>query len=421
MNKRWDVVIVGAGIAGLTCGRALVEKGYDIVIVEALPGVGGRMQTDVREGFRLDRGFQVLQLAYPEARRLLDYDALDLHTFPPGARIRARGRFHLLADPLRRPRHLLRSLTAGVGTIGDRVRLARLAREAGRLPLERLMSGHEEEAGAYLVGYGFSQDMIERFFTPFLGGICLDPSIRVTSRFLRFVIRMFAEGDVAVPALGMGAIPGQVAASIPEEAVLLDCRVDSLSENRVNLADGRTLNGRAVVLATPEPETMRLLGKQAARESCREDCLYYAAESAPVGDPYLVLNGEGRGILNSVAFPSLVAATYAPAGATLVAAIAPGVFDLEQSEVGAVVRRELREWFGSQVDGWEELHHYRIEHALPRAAPPSPNPYKTDHRLAESLFHCGEAGTMPAIQWALLGGERTARAVHDHLAGRPSA
>lgn len=414
-NDATQIIIVGAGIAGLTCARALHRAGLDLLVLEATPAIGGRLRTDLHDGFRLDRGFQVLQLAYPEARKLLDYQQLDLKRFPPGARIRTADGFRLLADPRRHPAALLETMRPGVGSLGDRLRLIRLAREVRRYSLEELFERHEMMARDFLWAYGFSTGMIEQFFVPFLAGICLDPKIRVTSRFLLFVLRMFAEDDVAVPALGMGEIPKQLAAELPQESIRCNSAVAKVAGDGVILTDGRELKAEAVILATPEPETIRLLGKAERRQSCREHCLYYAAPEPPFVDGFLILNGRGDGLINSVTVPSQISADYAPPGQALIAAVIPGDLAFENSDIEALAARELREWFGPATDSWHLLRHYAINHALPRPVPPSPNPFSFRPRISGSLFHCSEFDTMPSIQWALHHGEQTAEAVATYL------
>src|SRR6267378_5407065 len=121
MSSSPDVLIVGAGFAGLCCARELQAKGISFQILEASDGIGGRARTDAVDGFLLDRGFQVLLTAYPEAKRLLNYTALRLHSFEPGVLIRAGGGFHRVADPWRLPSAMLSTLAAPVGTVADKL------------------------------------------------------------------------------------------------------------------------------------------------------------------------------------------------------------------------------------------------------------------------------------------------------------
>lgn len=414
-----DVIIVGAGIGGLACARLLWQSGVSVLVLEADTVIGGRLRTDRQDGYRFDRGFQVLQLAYPAARELLDYERLELKRYPPGARIWATGRMHLLADPRRRPDLLWQTATAGIGGLADRLRLVRLAFALRGKAIEALFEeGNELLARDFLERYGFSGSMIERFFVPFLTGVCLDPEIRVTDRFLQFVLKMFVEGDVAVPALGMGEIPHQLAEGLEAAAIRCDSRVESLAGTTVKLASNEQLRARAVVIATAAPAADLLLGRSRTVPSCREACLYYATDQPPVSEPFLTLNGSGQGLVNSVNFPSMVAPACAPAGQYLISAVVPAHPVWQEDELEQAVRRELQQWFGPTVAAWQYLRRYLIDHALTRPQPPAANPYRLDPHLGDGIFDCSESRTLPAIQWALLAGRRTAEAVRQFLARR---
>jgi phytoene dehydrogenase-like protein len=413
------VVIVGGGIAGLACARRLHVLGLPVRILEAGRRAGGRIKTDPHNGYRLDRGFQVLQTAYPEARRTLDVPRLDLHSFAPGAMVRIRGRFCTVADPLRRPHALFGTLRAPIGSFGDRLRLLRLAHRVCRGPLETLFRQSESTAMAFLKAEGFSSTMIDRFFVPFFGGVCLDPEIRASSRVLQYVLRMFAGGDAALPAMGMEEIPKQLASGLPSEWVHTGTRVQRVDNAKVFLEDGRSLPARAVVVATDGPEAARLLGLPAAPASVAETCLYFACDQAGWHSPYLMLNGEGRGPINNVSFPSRVSPAYAPAGKSLVSVVVLGNPDTNNAVLIERVRRQLTDWFGIDVRRWQHLKTYRIVHALPDQRPPTPNPFRPDHRVRPGIFVCGEFGSLPGIQWALASGRRTADAVRGYVQPTP--
>jgi len=407
-----DVVVVGAGLAGLACALRLHEGGTAVRVLEASVGIGGRVRTDVVDGFRLDRGFQVLLTAYPETRRVLDYTALDLRAFLPGALVRRAGRFRELTDPWRRPGRALRSLTAGVATLADGLRMARFRGRVRRGPLEELFRRPETSAMERLHAEGFSAGMIEGFFRPFLGGILLDRSLSASSRMLEFVFRMMAEGDVAVPASGMGAIPEQMAGRLPEGTVRPGARVAAVSPHEVRLDSGETIAASAVVVATEGPEAARLLGLPAPG-SRPVTCLYFAAEKAPVEEPILVLDGEGAGPVNNLCFPSRVAPSYAPAGATLVSATVVGgaASDAGEDALEIAVRKQMEAWFGAQVRGWRHLHTYHIRHAQPEQRPGALEPVERPVRLESGLFVCGDHRDTASLHGAMLSGRRAAEAV----------
>ena len=411
------VIIVGGGIAGLACARRLNGRGVTVRVLEATGRVGGRVKTDRKDGFLLDRGFQVLQTAYPEARRVLDYQRLDLRHFAPGAMVHIGGRFYSLADPLRRPGALLDTLTAPIGSITDRLRLLRLARRVTHGPLDSLFRQPESTAMQFLRAEGFSDTMIRRFFTPFFGGVCLDPQIQASSRVLQYVLRMFARGEAALPAGGMQQIPLQIAADLPKARLLTDMRVRQVRSDGVTLDDGTVMPARAVVVATEAPETENLLGLPHTSRSIAETCLYFSCDQAAWHPAFLMLNGEGRGPINNIAFPSRVSSQYAPAGKSLVSVVVLGNPDGGEAALTDRVRAQLVDWFGPQAGDWVHLQTYRITHALPDQSPPTPNPTSPDPRVRPGVFVCGEHGSLPGIQWALVSGRLAADAVLDHPGG----
>jgi len=409
-------IIVGAGLAGLSCARRLKEANIPFVILEAGHRIGGRLKTDSVDGFLLDHGFQVLQTAYPEARRMLDYRRLELKPFAPGAIVRTKGKFYTIADPRRRPGDLWQTATAPIGGFLDRLRMVNLALKVSRGSVSDLFKEPDMNTIDFLRAKGFSAKIIQKFFIPFFSGVCLDPRIQASSRIFQYIFRIFAEGDVALPSQGMSAIPSQLAESLPQGSIRTATRVEAVQPGEVELTSGEKISGQAVVLATEGPETARLAGLPRQGRSRGELCLYYAAGKAPVDKPYLVLNGDGTGWVNSLTVPSMVAPTYAPAGQHLVSVVVIGHMDADDTSVERTVRQELAEWFGPAVGDWRHLKTHRILHALPEQPPPMPDPTVAAPPIRPGLFVCGEYGSVPGIQWAMLSGRHAAEAVLKELA-----
>ena len=216
-----DVVIVGAGVAGLVCARDLVSAGVPCTVVEASDGVGGRVRTDAVDGYLLDRGFQILLTAYPQVRERLDLDALDLRRFEPGAVVRLDDGMFRVGDPLRRPGQLPATLRAPVGSPADKARLARLVILDRLTPVARLLRSPDGTTSDHLRALRFSERMIDSFWRPLFAGIQLDPDLEVSHRRFDLILRMLSIGDTGVPAAGMGAVPAQLAATLPEGTVQL--------------------------------------------------------------------------------------------------------------------------------------------------------------------------------------------------------
>jgi phytoene dehydrogenase-like protein len=416
------VAIVGAGLAGLACARTLAKAGVAAAILEASDGVGGRVRTDVVEGFRLDRGFQVFFTAYPEARAVLDYAALELHAFEPGAVVRINGRFYTIMDPLRRPLPALAGLLAPVGTLWDKVNTLRLRRQVLSTSLESLFAAPEQTTEAALKEFGFSDRMLERFFRPFFGGIFLGRELTTSSRMLRFVYRMMAEGDTALPAEGMQAIPRQLAAALPEGTVRLHARVTAIEPGTdsvlVLLEGGAWLRAGSVVLATEGDTAATLTGAFPAPRPRPVACLYFAADRPPVEEALLVLDGDGHGPVTTLAVPSRVAPTYAPAGGHLISATVLGAPAESDAGLEARVRHQLAGWFGAApVARWRHLRTYRIPFAQFDQSPGVLEPAQRPVRLGPRLFVCGDHVENASINGAMVAGRRAAEAIMAADAG----
>jgi phytoene dehydrogenase-like protein len=257
--------------------------------------------------------------------------------------------------------------------------------------------------------------MIDRFFKPFIGGVFFDSNLGVSSRMFEFGFRMFSMGDTALPSGGMGAIPEQIAARLPEGSVRTEARVESIQEGGATIKSGEKIKARAVVVATEGPEAARLLGDKEKPGSRSVSCLYYETGEPPVSEPLLILNGEGRGPINSLCCPSSVAQNYAPKGKSLVSVTIIGNPDQSGEQLESAVRGQLTEWFGPRVRGWRYLRTYRILHALPMQIPPVSDPTSRPHQIRPGLFICGEYQNVASIQWAMVSGRRAAEAVIDWL------
>jgi phytoene dehydrogenase-like protein len=409
------VVIVGAGVSGLCCALRLQEKNVPFVILEASDAPGGRVRTDRVDGFLLDRGFQVLLTAYPEARRLLDYKALKLRAFAPGALVRTGGKLHRVADPFRQPWAVPATLMAPIGTLADKLLIARLRKHVLAGPLDGIWTRPETSALEALRSFGFSQKMIDSFFRPFFGGIFLETELATSSRMLDFVFRMFSQGRAALPAEGIGAVSQQLASRLPAGTVRLGARVETLGTGEVRLKGGERVPATAVVLATEAPEAARLLPELHPPGSHGTACLYYAAAKAPIAKPLLVLNGEGQGPVDNLCVPSAVAPTYAPAGQALVSATVVGAADADERELESEVRKHLTSWFGAEVTGWKHLRTYRIPLALP--ARKSLEPAALPVRRNPGIYLCGDHRETPSLQGAMVSGRRAADALLEDWEG----
>ncbi len=412
------IVIIGAGVAGLTCAVHLQQAGRNVLLLEASDGVGGRVRTDVFNGFRLDRGFQILLTAYPEAQRLLNYSALNLQTFRSGALIHdgTYGWMKLL-NPLREPLSVFQTLASPVGTLSDKINIVSLLRQTQSLPLGELFRQPATTTLTYLREQGFSELMIERFFRPFFGGVFLEDELRTSSNFFEFCFRMFYTGDAAIPALGMGEIPAQLAAQLRPDSVRINTPVARVSArgDQVTLKSGEVLSASAVVLAVDAAPAARLLGlpEPTATDFTHTTCTYFAmpGEHKPAvkkGDKLLMLNTKRSGAVHNLAVLTDVAPDYAPAGQSLVSVSTQGMDRVDEAALTARIRQELTDWFGDSVSHWRYLQTYHLPQALPAYGPENaPKPLQ----IAPGLFQCGDQTAYPSLNAAMQTGREVAELV----------
>jgi phytoene dehydrogenase-like protein len=384
-------------------------------IYEASDAVGGRVRTDILDGFRLDRGFQVYLTAYPEGQRLLDYAALNFQSFLPGAMVRFGGRFHRVMDPWREPFAALQSLLNPVGSVVDKLRVARLRASSLAGTVEQVLARPETTTRRALENYGFSHQMIERFFEPFFGGILLDRELQVSSRMLEFVFRMMAVGDTVLPEKGMGEIPKQLAEKLLPGSIFFGRRVKAVGSSCLQLEGGEIVKGGAVVVATEGAQAHKLLPELPLVESRAVCNLYFAADTLPYKEPIVVLNANRNGLVHNFCVPSAVSSAYAPEGQHLMSASVLGNPTLSDEELAQAVRNELAEWYGTQVAQWRFLRLYRIPHAHPMLGE-SKGHSERRGRLGNGVYVCGDHRFLPSIHAVLLNGRHVAEAVADRTA-----
>lgn len=452
------VCVIGAGVAGLRAAQALSAAGAKVTVFDRGDGVGGVVQTDCCEGFRLDRGFQVFLTAYPESKACLDYTELELCEFIPGAAVQlgsGGGSRHVVADPSRYPAALLRTLRFPVGSALDKIRLVIAVLALRLLPLSTLFAEYRPRSALeYLrddVGMSTADGgLIASFFRPFFKGIFLSKLEQQDAVLLRFVLKMFAEGAAALPAHGLGAVSEQLAQSVRDMGgtIRLSCAVEELRaadsgdeggvrEHEVLLADGSCLAFDHIILATPRSEARRILrgvapralagtgwlDDQSAEETRRmplsSACVYFALDhTPPVSEPMLVLNGAS-GVVNTCCFPSVVSAAYAPPGQHLASVAVVDADAVARADLEAAVRAELSDWFGAaEVRSWRHLRTYRIQEAQEARPPPNAPGFNRSPRVSTGLYVCGAHCATPSLNGALLSGRVAAEALLEDTRAR---
>ncbi len=427
------IVIVGAGLAGLNCARLLHARGERVLVIEADHRVGGRIKTDVVDGFLLDHGFQVFQTAYPEAHAALDYANLHLTRLETGAMIRHRDRWVRMADPWRQPQHALGTLFNSVRGVADRWKLFRLRSHVLSHSIEQLLATSADcTTREYLLErWKFSQSFYDLFLKPWWSGIFLESELSSSAAYFQFVFKMLASGDVALPRNGMQAIPNQLASSLPRDSIRLATRVRRISGSEVELESGQRVAAKRVVLATDATDAAQLSDdaqQMASREWSSTTCMYFAADRAPTDSKLLMLRGDSSGPVNHVFIPSNSVSNYAPEGKALISVSLVGRLPKDAAERLNVIAddsllnadgllratfEQLSGWFGAQVRSWRHLRTYCIRRALPKQ--PAGFYSKARHAVqrADGVIVCGDYLETSSVQGALASGRHAAESIES--------
>lgn len=434
MRSTPQVLVVGAGLAGLVAARHLAAGGTDVALVERRETVGGRVRTRERDGYRFDRGFQVLFTAYPAVKRELDLGELELRRFAPGAAIAGETGRSTLADPLREPRTAPSTLTSPYVSAGDALRVARLWWQLRRTDPDELFAGGDARIVDFLRERGFSDQFVEGFVAPFYGGITLDRSLSTSSHVFEYTFRTLAAGETVVPATGMEAVPAQLADRVRAAGgtIRTGVEVESIAESgdgsgrgdrngggtvTVETDDG-SVDADAVVVAT-DPPTARRLTDVASIPTDPRGCVtqYYALPSGVDLETgrRLLLNPSERGP-NHVVPHSAVAPEYAPEDATLISATYLGDRGETDATLADRTRRALESWYPDRrFDDLEAVHTARVPFAQ-FDQPPGFRERLPDVRdPAGPVYLAGDYTRWSSIQGAMESGRTAAKAVIDDL------
>ncbi|MGY1813105.1 NAD(P)/FAD-dependent oxidoreductase [Blastococcus sp. SYSU D00820] len=407
LPTRAEVVVVGAGLAGLSAAHRLAAAGCDVHVLEAGGHAGGRLATAVVDGFVVDRGFQVLNTGYPRVADL-DLADLDLGWFLSGAVVRVDGRAHRVVDPRQRPQDAAATLRSPIGGLPAKAAIAAYSALAGYTPVPLLLRAPERTAEQRLRGAGVGEPALERFFRPFLAGVLLEAELATSSRYLDLLWRSFARGRIGLPARGMQSVGEQLAGRVGAERMHLRVAVTAVTGTSVTTAQGQ-VRADAVVVAT-DPATAAVLVPGLDASAPRQVTTHlHVLPASPWPDPLIVLGRPGGRLVNTVVLTDAQPA-YAPDGRALVASssLAPTRED--------EIRDEVAELHGVVTADLAHLTTVTVPGAQPAALPPLQLRRPVD--LGNGLYVCGDHRDTPSIQGAMASGARTARAVLHAL--RPS-
>lgn len=407
----FSTVIIGGGISGLTCAKYLNEKGYSFMLLEGSDALGGRVRTDNVDGFLLDRGFQIFLTNYPEAKKILNYNNLDLKYFDSGAIIKAEKGFMKMKNPFRNKMAYLTMAFSSVGSLSDKLKIRKFANELAEISDDDFFKMEATDTLTFLRNYGWSEKMIYNFFKPFYGGVFLENDLLTSSNFFQFTFKQFFKGDVAIPADGIQAIPEQIAEMLPRNCIRKNARVKGFEGNQIFLDGGEVITaGRIVVAADPKTSDL-LLGETNKRTFNTTTCTYFSADASPLkGQKFIALNPNRRGVVHNICVPSDISSHYGNAGKSLISVSTQGLEKLDERNLTNKIKRELFEWFGPSVNVWKHLKTYHIPESLVQYRATSE---RQNSKLGDNLYRCGDYLAYPSLNAAMQTGREVAQMIME--------
>ena len=408
-----DVVIVGAGMSGLTAANALLAAGKSCLVVDAQDRPGGRMATDLVDGFLLDRGFQVLQTAYPSVHRWIAINQLQGKLFLPGARIWLRHRRRTMVDPWRCPGLIPTLALEGIGSPIDWWKLRRLRRaclQVNQLEVSRM---NQTTADYWNHEYRLGESVRKNFLKPWMSGVFLERQMEVPSAFFRWIFGMQARGDALLPREGIQAIPRQLAMRLPAGGLRTGCKVARIEPGVVEAEDGSRLEASAVLLATERSKVAQLVGSSIVDEGSRVTCCdYFATREAPPAGPWLHLFPDPQAPIVHASIPTQLHPSMAPDRQQLISASWVGA-PSESPASPTEVAQYLQQLWRLPQNALRHLKRYHLLDALPRW--PSDSEASQSEGIQrdgqQGIFYAGDYTRHPSLQGAMESGEFAAGAI----------
>jgi len=403
-REEYKIHIVGAGISGLIAAKTLEANGYRPVIIEATDSVGGRVKTDIVDGYQLDHGFQVLLDAYPMAKEHLDYEALNLQKFIPGAVIYKNGKSVSIGDPLRDLSLLFSTMTAGIGSLGDKLKILKLNSKLKKKSLDDIFSSEETTTYHYLKEIGFSEKMISSFFKPFFAGIFLEPDLKTSSRMFEFVYKMFGKGMATLPKAGIQAIPNQLKAQLEHTEFIFNTRVLEVNDDQLLLEDEKKLDTHFTIIATEASPLVSNLNTQFDWKSC--DNLYFTCDKRYIDKAIIGLISDEGALINNICFNNNLNPEVA-GDKELLSVTVVKEHDLSEDMLIALVKSELSTY--CNIKEAKFLKRYRIPNALPDLSQLQNDCSATETQLKPTIFLAGDQMLNASLNAAMISGERAAQ------------
>ena len=410
-KSAYKIHIIGAGISGLIAAQILENHGYHPTIIEASATVGGRVKSDLVDGYTLDHGFQVLLTSYPAAKKYLDYKALDLQKLLPGATLFKNGKAQTIGDPLRSLSLLFPTLLSTVGTLSDKIKILKLNTLLKKKKISAIFKTEEKKTLQYLKDFGFSNEIITDFFKPFFGGIFLETQLETSSRMFEFVYKMFGDGLAVIPKNGMQAIPNQLKSNLKRTTFKFNSLVKEVKDKHIILEDDYTLQSHITIIATDaSPLISNLKNQETQWKSC--DTLYFQTEKSVINKPLIGLLADEDALINNIFYHTSVATLNKKSKGLL----SVTVIKNHQLAENAFIKKVVAELYSKcAIKDVTFLRRYQIKKALPMLTNLQYEISSTETKLKSTIFLAGDQLLNGSLNAAMIAGERAAMGVIQTL------
>ena len=408
MEKQdYKIHIIGAGISGLVAAQTLENAGFSPTLIESTESVGGRVKTDLVDGYQLDHGFQVLLTSYPAAQKFLDYEALELQNFLPGAAIFTDGKENQIGDPLRDFSLLFPTVFSSLIPLSDKIKILQLNLKLKAKSISDIFAEKEKTTLQYLKDFGFSDQVITQFFKPFFSGIFLETKLETSSRMFEFVYKMFGTGNAALPKGGIQAIPNQLAEKLKTTKFLFNTKVNSVQNGSMTLEDGLFVESDFTIIATDAGQVLTNLKRETLNwKSCVT--LYFETEKRVIAKPLIGLLPKENTLINNIFYHTSLE-TSIQAQKELLSVTVVDNQNLRDEELINKVKSELKEHFNIEVI--RLIKQYEIPKALPDLKNIKYSLTAEETRYSDQIFLAGDTLVNGSLNAAMLSGESAALAV----------
>lgn len=405
------VHIIGGGISGLVAAQVLESHGLSPVIIDGSDRVGGRLKTDTVKGFQLDRGFQVLLSSYSAAKKYLDYKSLNLQNLKAGSCVFAGGKQYFFGDPIRDVSLFIPTLFSPLGTLGDKLKVAKLNFHLQKKSIDKIFEDREITTKEYLTAKGFSKNIIKNFFTPFFSGIFLEDELYTSSRMFEFVFKMFGEGLALMPKGGIEDISIHLKDKLQKTEIHHNSFVSNVKDMEITMSDGKKIKTNYTIIAT-EPTNLveGLKGQKVDWKSCQN--LYFTCSSRVYEKAFIGLVSNQECLINNIFYPTSIP-TDKKGKDELISVTVVKDHGLTEKELIERVKNELKK--ECKIEGITFLKLYNIPKALPKLNNLQYDITPSETKLKDGVFLAGDVLLNGSLNAAILAGEKAALGVLEAL------